>query len=475
MSPHRVHLFLTVFSVCFMCIVEAKADSAPTKSVRVDAYGDPLPPGALLRLGTVRWRACARYVGFTPDGKTLVAGEMNTNSVVRFWNTATGKEVGEYRPTLNCYGFALEPDGKAMALNLVGEGGGIVVVSVPEGKELRRITNEYDFFRALCFSSDGNRLAAVTMNGVVQVWDAANGNEILRAQEEGDKGTHRSIYLALSSDGKKLAVSRKPSTLRILEVGTGKELFKQALGLKDNGVGTRVAFSPDGKKVLWMGEDEHSFALWDVSASKAVRSFQVPDGPVRPVAISPDGKYVAAESFGDESPSLSLWDAATGKELRKAATSAEGYWVPYSILSGPPAFSSDSQRITWSSDYDGVIHMMDVKTGKNLGRTGEHQGIVCSVAFSPDGRTAFTGCADTVVRTWDADKGMLLRSVPVGGRNNFDYAINPVRHEICALARSQKIYDFPADCPCAWHGVCAYLRACPNDKRTSCATATSSV
>ena len=112
---------------------------------------------------------------------------MNTNPVVRFWDTATGKEVGEYRPALNCYGFALEPDGKAMALNLVGEGGGIVVASVPEGKELRRITNEYDFFRAFCFSSDGNRLAAVTMNGVVRVWDAANGNEILRRRKKATK------------------------------------------------------------------------------------------------------------------------------------------------------------------------------------------------------------------------------------------------------------------------------------------------
>jgi WD40 repeat protein len=59
--------------------------------------------------------------------------------------------------------------------------------------------------------------------------------------------------------------------------------------------------------------------------------------------------------------------------------------------------------------------MWDVETGKDLAQTAEHGAIVCSVGFSPDGRTALTGCMDGIVRVWDADKGAVLRRIAVGG------------------------------------------------------------
>ena len=115
-----------------VCWTAAAADTAP----RTDAHGDPLPPDALLRLGTVRWRACARFLAFTPDGKTLVTGEYPPASVIRCWDVATGKETGSFAVDGGLFAVALAPDGKTLA---VSESQGIVFRSVPDGKLVRRL------------------------------------------------------------------------------------------------------------------------------------------------------------------------------------------------------------------------------------------------------------------------------------------------------------------------------------------------
>src|SRR5262249_21128492 len=53
----------------------AKADPTEAKPPRTDLLGDPLPPGALARMGTVRFRLPGKVkrVAFSPDGETILA------------------------------------------------------------------------------------------------------------------------------------------------------------------------------------------------------------------------------------------------------------------------------------------------------------------------------------------------------------------------------------------------------------------
>src|SRR5262245_12636606 len=81
-----------------------------------DLYGDPLPPGALARVGTARLRHLGQVyaVAISPDGKTIASG--GNDNTLRLWETATGKEllaVPSPKTGVRCVAFSR--DGKLVA------------------------------------------------------------------------------------------------------------------------------------------------------------------------------------------------------------------------------------------------------------------------------------------------------------------------------------------------------------------------
>src|SRR5262245_4452105 len=54
---------------------------------RPDRYGDPLPAGAVSRLGTIQLRAGCRELSFSADGRTLIGVDRFRVSI---WDPATG-------------------------------------------------------------------------------------------------------------------------------------------------------------------------------------------------------------------------------------------------------------------------------------------------------------------------------------------------------------------------------------------------
>src|ERR1700722_9691711 len=89
------------------------ADDAPgaksLESPKLDAYGDPLPPGAYARFGTTRLRHDAWAVAFLDDKTIVSVGES-----IRFWDAATGRLIRQHEHEKLAYPdcAAISADGK---------------------------------------------------------------------------------------------------------------------------------------------------------------------------------------------------------------------------------------------------------------------------------------------------------------------------------------------------------------------------
>src|SRR5262249_51295195 len=136
---------------------------------RTDAFGEPLPAGAVARFGTFRLRNRIDWVVFSPDGKTLAA---DGTSGIRLWDAATGKPLPQFRDHPDpLRHVAFSPDGKTVAS--WGKDRTIRLWDLVTGKALGQLGGRQDQEEVLAFAPDGKIL-------VSESWDPADTNHTLR-------------------------------------------------------------------------------------------------------------------------------------------------------------------------------------------------------------------------------------------------------------------------------------------------------
>jgi WD40 repeat protein len=367
------------------------------KFVRTDRFGDPLPDGAIARLGTLRLRhgRTLTSVAFSSDGKTLFSAGGIGDGSIGLWDPTTGKERKRI-PVDWGLSLVIFPDGKTLAA--ATSRNRICVWDASTGKVVRTLKGHTDEPNHLALSADGKVLASSGFDKSIRIWDTGIGAERRTIQT----GFSRTTYiesLAISPDGKTILGGIQPhyienaTYLQAWEASTGRRI-RTFRGEHD--VGNAVAISPDGKVVASAGGDG-IIGLWAMESGKPVRVCRGKRDAVHALAFSPDGAKLAS---GHEDGRVRLWDVATGKEQ----TTLRGHRGPVTCVSFMP-----SGKAIASGGKDRTIRLWDLAKEKERFPNPGHQNGLESVAFTPDGRVVVTASADGTLGLWEASSARLQR------------------------------------------------------------------
>lgn len=447
-------------------VPDVTAKVAPTagRPPRQDRHGDPLPAGAVARLGTVRFRHVGwiERLAFSADGTflatagndgvqlletatgrpvRLVAGRADSvtfldrgkrlavgGDAVIVWDVADRKEV--VRPAMpgGLHHAAFSPSGKLVAG--VGRDGALRLLDVASGEVLKQLDGHEDQVNerpkgapprvgqilGVAFSPDGKVLAsACFQDSRVFIWDVATGK--VRHALPGHR-LPRAVQF--SPDGHRLAVGGSDRVIRLWDPATGRKLSElrghggEIYGLAFSPDGTMLASAASGSRPNTKEEaaTDATVRLWDLKTGKA-RSLPGPEDFARAVTFSPDGKTLAVAGSGTR---LYLIDVATGK-LNHSHVGHDG--TIYRV-----ALSPDGKTLA-SGGTDNLIHLWDLQTSRETARLDGHQSHVMGIAFTPDGRELLSCGYDGTVRVWDWRGGKETRRFAETDGSHYGFDLAP--------------------------------------------------
>jgi WD40 repeat protein len=318
-------------------------------------------------------------VAYRPDGQRLATASLD--KTIKFWNAKGGQATEARRPAGGTLGpLVFSPDGQ----HLAGGGGrqpaDVVVLDAATGKEVRILKGHEMQIAAVAYAPDGKRLASLSLDNTVRLWDTATG-QALRTLRLGGKpsGGTDGRGLAYSPDGKRLAAAAGTETVKVWDAATGQELHD----FHDRA--ESVAFSPDGRTLAWAGGK--GLKVCDVLTGKETCAVK---GTFHVVLFNPDGSRLIV--LGSEG--LKFLDAATGNEVLalRHRTGQRGDLA---------ALSPDGRRLALV-DSRNLIWLWDTSSGEEALVLPGHAALVAGLAFGPDGQRLASADLEGVIRLWDA-------------------------------------------------------------------------
>ncbi len=256
-------------------------------------------------------------------------------------------------------------------------------------------TAHHSVVTALAFSPDEQRLATGSWDGVVKLWNAADGALLWTSPV-----VDAIMGLAFSVDGRVLASGETDGQVHLWDASSGALLQTLSEHL---GPVFCVAWSATGEFLASAGHDGR-ICLWEAAGADSsgikpapVQTLAGHSGPVRGLAFSPDGRTLASVSWDR---SARLWDAQRGAQKESIPIQARNLGLVW----------SHDGRYLASGELDRAFWVWDIEQRKQRTRFSGRMAPVRALAFSPDGSTLDIAFDDGGMQVLDMTTGQCIRN-----------------------------------------------------------------
>jgi WD40 repeat protein len=376
---------------------------------------DPLPDGAVTRLGTLRFRHAgdAEELAYSPDGKMIAS-------------------------------FMPEGAPRNRGICLFDADSGKLILHIGPNRQYRRIA----------FSPSGNQLACYRdgdSKGVVEIWDLV-ARRIVKEYE-----SEPPLCLEWMAEGKPLAIVPTDTELRLCELASGiVRRVKAGFPIISLAIHFRICASAANGKVLALASAfSGEITVWVAADGGKRRTLKTERDRVKNLALSRDGRWLASYvPYSDRNDLVQIWDVTTGK-------------LVHNLVADPAhlatvEFAPDGKTLATVGYTE--IGFRDVASGQKRGQIKGHEYFARSLAFSPDGKTLATGERfSAAIHRWDVASGAMKPERTGHANQPVEIAISPADLIIASRTREEDgvfIWDSRTGDVLLQVGKGKYLTAC---------------